>query len=496
MPLPLALAGAVIFALVATANGAGYRYGAADQAFYIPVVLHAAEPGAFPHDGALLDAQGRHMVLDEILAALLRTSGLSVEVLFFAGYLLSLAAIWAGLALIGSRIYRSPWVVAALGAAFTLRHRIPRTSANSFEPYFHPRMLAFGIGLLATAAVLRRRSWLAVALVAVAAVVHTTTAVWFAVLLGVALAILDRRMRALAAPAAILGVAAGLWALATGRVGPALASMDAAWLQAVATKDSLFPTGWPAWAWGCNLAFLGLLWGAHHRRVRNGVATAEDGALVWGATALVALFLITLPLVAAGTALPVQLQISRVFWLVDFVALVYVLAVIAEPHAVAAVPGRKTHRSRIVAAVLMAFAVGRGAYVMLVERPERSLFAVHAPDSAWEDAMRWIIRQPPDAQVLADPGHAWKHGTSVRAAGVHDVFLEEVKDSALAIYSRDVASRVVERTAAIGDFSALTPGRARDLARQYDLDYLITEADLALPVAYRNDQFRIYALAP
>ena len=133
---------------------------------------------------------------------------------------------------------------------------------------------------------------------------------------------------------------------------------------------------------------------------------------------------------------------------------------------------------------------------MLVERPDRALFAVHAPESPWEDAMRWIARQPPDAQVLADPGHAWKHGTSVRAAGVHDVFLEEVKDSAIAIYSRDVASRVVERTAAIGDFSVLTPERARDLASRYDLDYLVTEADLTLPVAYRNDQFRIYALAP
>ena len=116
--------------------------------------------------------------------------------------------------------------------------------------------------------------------------------------------------------------------------------------------------------------------------------------------------------------------------------------------------------------MLIAFGVGRGAYIMLVERPERTLFAVHAPDSAWEDAMRWIARQPPDAHVLADPGHAWKHGTSVRAAGVHDVFLEEVKDSALAIYSRDVAARVVERTAAIGDFAALTAERARELARQ------------------------------
>ena len=491
----LAVAGFAAFAIVATANGAGYRYGASDQAFYIPVVLHAADPGAFPRDAALLDAQGRYMVLDEILAAVLGSTGMSIEVLVLAGYLLSLAVIWAGLTLIGTRVYTSRWAVAALAAAFTMRHRIPRTSANSFEPYFHPRMLAFGIGLLAMAAVLRRRSWLAVALVAVAAPVHITTAMWFAVMLGVALAILDPRLRRLAVIIGSGGAVAGLWAFVTGRLESSLTSMDDVWLRAVASKDSLFPTQWPAWAWAANMGFLGLLWWAHRRRVRDHVASAEDRALVWGATALVALFLLTLPLVAAGMSLPVQLQISRVFWLVDFVALVYVLAVVAgSPVPLASAFRRKIDRPRLVAIVLIAFAAARGAYIMLIERPERSLFAVHAPESAWEDAMRWVARQPADVHVLADPGHAWKHGTSVRASGAHDVFLEEVKDSALAIYSRDVASRVVERTEAIGDFGALTADRARDLARRYDLEYLVSEADLPLPVAYGNSRFRVYEL--
>jgi hypothetical protein len=498
----LAVAGFAAFTIVATANGAGYRYGASDQAFYIPVVLHAVDPGAFPRDAALLDAQGRYMVLDEFLAGLLRTTGMSIEALFFAGYLLSLALIWAGLTLIGTRIYTNRWAIAALAAAFTMRHRIPRTSANSFEPYFHPRMLAFGIGLLATAAVLRRRSWLAVALVAAAALVHITTAMWFAVMLGVGLAILDRQLRLLAVMTGSGAAAAGLWALVTGRLESSLTPMDDVWLRAVASKDSLFATQWPAWAWAANLGFLGLLWWAHRRRVRDRVATAKDRALVWGATALVALFLLTLPLVGAGMSLPVQLQISRVFWLVDFVALLYVLAVVADSPAgvasgssspsVASGFSRKINRTQAVAVVLIAFATVRGAYIMLIERPERALFAVHAPESQWEDAMRWVARQPADIHVLADPGHAWKHGTSVRASGGHDVFLEEVKDSALAIYSRDVASRVVDRTEAIGDFGALTVDRARDLARRYDLDYLVSEADLALPIAYRNDQFRIY----
>jgi len=96
--------------------------------------------------------------------------------------------------------------------------------------------------------------------------------------------------------------------------------------------------------------------------------------------------------------------------------------------------------------------------------------------------------------VLADPGHAWKYGTSVRVSAGRDVLLEEVKDSALAIYSRDVAVRFVERTTALGDFGALNADHALALARRYDLDYLVTEAELPLPLTYQNDQFRVYSL--
>jgi hypothetical protein len=53
---------------------------------------------------------------------------------------------------------------------------------------------------------------------------------------------------------------------------------------------------------------------------------------------------------------------------------------------------------------------------------------------------------------------------------------------------------VVDRTAAIGDFGAMTAGQARALARRYGLDYLVTEADLPLPLAYRNTRFRVYAI--
>ncbi len=475
--------GFVLFVLVATANGGGYRYGTSDQAFYIPVVVRALEPAAFPRDASLIDAQGRLMLADEVLATIVRVTGLPLDVLFLIAYLLSLLLIWIAIVAIGHRMYPSAWLTAALAAAFTLRHRIPRTSANSFEPYFHPRMLAFGVGALAIAALLRRRSWLAIGLVAFSGFIHVTTGLWFAVLVGVAIARLARNFRRLAVGGAIAAVAVLVWAGLAGPLRGSFATMDAAWLAAVAGKDSLFSSDWPVWAWAANLLLIVAAWAAHSARQRQGTASIDEHALLWGATALVALFLVTLPLVLAKVALPVQLQISRLFWLVDFVALICVIGITGR--------GRP---ARLVAAALTAVAVARGGYVMAVEHSERPLFAVHLPASDWEDAMTWIKAQPIDSHVLADPGHAWKYGTSVRVAAERDVLVEEVKDSAIAIYSRDVALRFTERVRAVGDFEQLTAERARDLARRYDLDYLVSETDRPLPLAYRNQRFRVYRL--
>lgn len=477
---------AVAFVVLATANAAGYRFGVSDQAFYIPVVTRALEPGAFPRDAALIDAQGGLMQADELLAGLLRLTQVPIESLFLGAYVLSLVLIWVALAAIGRSLFGGTLATLALAAAFTLRHRIPKTSANSFEGYFHPRMLAFAFGALAVAALLRRRAWLAAALVAVAFVVHVTTGLWFAGLVGTALVLRSPRWRQWLAGATVAGGLA-FAALLAGPFRSRLATMDDTWLRPLAVKDSLFATTWPVWAWAANLGLLGVLWWAHRTRHARGEATVEDDGLVWGCTALVAFFIVTLPAVEAGLAFFVQLQISRVFWIVDFVATIYLLAAVASPRA-----GRRLGVA--VAAALVAISVGRGVYGLTFDHPERALFEVRIPPSPWLDAMGWLSRQPLDVHVLADPGHAWKYGSSVRVAAARDVLLEETKDSAIGIYSRDVALRVLERTAAIDDFPAMTADQATALATRYDLDYLVTEADLPLPVAYRNERFRIYTL--
>jgi hypothetical protein len=54
--------------------------------------------------------------------------------------------------------------------------------------------------------------------------------------------------------------------------------------------------------------------------------------------------------------------------------------------------------------------------------------------------------------------------------------------------------RVLERIQDAHDFASITPERAQALTAKYDLNYLVLDHEIALPVAYRNRQFRIYAL--
>jgi len=440
----------------------------------------AENPAAFPHDAPLIRTQGQFFIFDDIMGALGRATGASLETLFLVAYLVSIAAVWIGVMLLGRRLYRSVWLTIALGALVTLRHHIPRTSVNSIEPYFQARVLAFGIGVAAVAMFLNRRQMASVALVALAGVCHATTALWFAVLIGTALMVVDRRWRIPGVVVIAIGVVTLVWMMATGP------SMDPIWIDALGGRDFIFASEWPIWAWLANLGLLAALWVAHMVRAGRGSATELDTALVWGATALVALFLLTLPSVATHVALAVQFQFSRVFWVVDLLLAMYLIAAIGE-----ALPARQ---ATALALVLLIASAARGTYVMAAEHPERPLFQVSLPETPWLEAMRWLGARPLDAHVLADPGHAFKYGVSVRVAAGRDVLLEDDKDAAVAMYSRAIAQRVVDRRRALADFPALTAARARALAAQYDLDYLVTETTLPLPEVYRNAQFRIYAL--
>jgi len=229
----------------------------------------------------------------------------------------------------------------------------------------------------------------------------------------------------------------------------------------------------------------------HRARSRAGLVAAPERALVAGLLALVAGFLVSVPLAEMHLALAVQLQVNRIFWLLDFVAAVYLAWWVTGLGR----PGGRT-AGVVVVAILALASAGRGVFLLTVTHAERGLIEVDLPQTPWTDVMRWVERQPGRWHVLADPGHAWKYGTSVRTAALRDTLLEAGKDAAMAMYDRDVAMRMADRMAALSGFDRLTTGDVLGLDARYDLDVAVVETAqrLELPELYRNASFVVYDL--
>ncbi len=443
----------------------------------------------------MLTPQARLTVLDEALAWLGTATGLSLEWLFFLGYLLTATLFATGVALIGDRLYESRWSTAALLMALTLRHRIARTGVNTYESCFHPRVLTFAIGLLAVGLFLRGRRGAALALAAFACLVHPTTGAWFAIWVAVAAAVEawpTRGGRRMVVGAAVAGVVAAIGVVASGALAERLAVMDAPWLAAFESRDYLFPSDdWKLGTWLTHLLPALVIVAVWQWRRRLGVTTARETGVVLGCLALLVAFLASVPLVDLRIALAVQLQTSRVLWQLELLATAYVVWALAEGPWMSTPAAR---RGAVVAVVLAAVSVARGYYILRVEHDHR-LVAVHLPASDWQRMGAWIASNTaPEAHVLADPDHVWSAGGSLRVLARRDVLLEGVKDAAIAIYSRDSALRVTERRRAIGDFNTLTEARAHALAVTYALDYLLTEQPLQLPLVHTEGRLKLYRL--
>ena len=431
---------------------------------------------------SLIDAQGRLMLSDEVIASVARLTSLPLEAIFFAGYLLSVALIWVALVLIGRRLSATPWVDVALLAALTLRHRIPRTSANSFEPYFHPRMLAFGVGLLAVASLFAAGCGSAIALVGGRGGDSCHHRAVVLVLIGVALVVLEPALRRLALAAAMAAAVVGAWALIA---GPLRTSGDTdgwgvackRWRPRTRCLPRMASVGVDRQSRRCSRSV-----GGPRPRQSSGRATVEDGALVWGATALVGVFLFTLPLVVAHWRSPCSCR-SRAcsgWWMWSRRSICsrclsiggspepsrsrwYRLRLARRVH-----HARRASRSRIVLDAPGGVAVG-GRHALAVA-------ATGCHPCARRSRARVEIRHecPCVRHARCFPGGCERFGDcDLLARGRH---------------------RVVERATALGDFTTITPDRARALATKYDLNYLVTEGRVDLPIAYENSQFRIYVL--
>jgi hypothetical protein len=486
----LTLAGAaLLFGVLATANAGGYRYAVSDQAFYGPAIALSANPSLFPRDRALLEPQMRLWTGDSLLGWLATPDGSTLPALFAALHAVSLVVLFASAVALARGFGLSSWAAGAFVALLTLRHQITRTGANTLEGYGHPRMLAFAIGLAAFAGLMARRRGLALLAAAAAAVVHTTTGLWF--LAAVAIAVLwelPRRSAIVVASAVAAGTT--LLILMSG-LSARFVAMDDAWVAALGDRSYLFSGDWPLYAWLVNLSYpVAVLLLFRHRRSAGAARPGEAGLLA-GLLGLVAIFLVSVPLTELRLAIAVQLQVNRVFWLLDAVTALYVAWWIVD------VAGRRwpSWSPAAIAALLVVVSAARGYYVLRIET-DRPLVQMHLPDTGWAAAMAWLRTQPTTWHVLADPQHGWRFGSSVRLAALRDTLFEAGKDPAVALYDRGIATRVAERAGALAAFDAFTTNDIRALGARYGLDVFVAAAEPAfdLPALYRNDGFIVYDL--
>jgi hypothetical protein len=486
---PLALAAVVAaFVLAATANSGGYRYGVSDQAFYATAVVKDLHPSRFPRDSRLLDVEAGLMWADEIVAGVVRAAGGRQPPVYLVLYIASLVLLCAAAVAFGRSAGFSWWAIAGLLVLLTFRHRISKTGANSLEGYMHPRMIAFAFGVVALAAVMRARHLQALCWTVLVACWHPTTALWFGTVVGVATIIgqPDWRRWTLGALAVAAGV--GIWMVWLGPLAGRLTIMDAAWLRVLAEKDYLFPHEWPAYAWATNLLYPILVVAIYRQRRAQGRLAAGEAGLVAGLVALALVFLISFPLTVMRVALAVQLQVTRVFWVLDFAMAAYLAWWIFDGW----LPARRVARTAAIALLITA-SVGRGVFLL---SQDRRLFSPGLSTTPWVDAMNWLRARPEPWHVLVDPGHAWKYGVSARLAAEKDILVEAGKDSALALYDREIAMAVGARLAALDDFEHITPARLAALAQSYGLDVAVLDGSrrLDLPELYRNTQFVIYQI--
>lgn len=479
------------FAVLATMNSAGYRYAASDQAFYIPAIVRHLVPDSFPRDAVLIDGQSRLLLVDDVLAGVLHLTGMSMQWLFLLLYLLTIAVLFVAVSRLGRKLYRTGWASVAFVAAMTLRHSVAKTGANTLEGYFHPRMLAFAVGLAGVGFFLERRDALWMALVAIALSIHPTTGIWFSVWLGAAAWFGRPAWRRSLGAAMAIAVAVVLLILWRGPLAGHLVRMDPAWLSAISDKDYLFPLSWPLTAWLANLASVAIVFACWRARQRAGLTVPGETAIAVGALALFVMFLCWLPFDAAKIAIAVELQLSRVFWMIDVLATAYAVWWLAEGTSGLAAGAR---RAALIAGVIAALALVRGTYSTFLEFRDRPLVAFDLKPGDWRDAMAWARTTDRSSGWLADPVHAAIYGSSLRAAAWRDVLLERLKDHAIAMYDREAALRVADRERALAALPWDTADGARALARRYGLDYLIVDHPLDLPLAHQSGSLFIYRL--
>lgn len=370
-----------------------------DARLYAVEALARLAPGVYDRDLFLaFGSQGKYTLFPPLFAGLIDWLGLERATLVLA--LLGKLFWFASLVLLTRQLVPAPgWL---LGLVFVLAYPAFYDSHKIFsyaESFATPRIYAEALCMLAlTAWAQSRRLW-AWVLVGVAGLLHPLMAIPVAAVLGVLAWIAARDSgRAWALPVAGSLAGAGVL-LAMPELRERLLSVyDATWLEAVRLRNPyVFLDQWDEAAFG-RMSWVAAVLGVAAMRLRG-----RGGTLAW-ALLLAATGLVVLSWVGTSVwqnILLTQLQLWRVMWLAQLVALMLLGGLLLELW-------RSDYPDKILAASLVAAALAEGgsaafiaaAGVLLVLAFRRAGVRIDTASSLWR-ALPFLLVLPGTVAHLA-----------------------------------------------------------------------------------------------
>ena len=465
----------------------GYHPFSEDAGIYVAGVRKLADPSLYQHDAAFVLANTRFSLFADLLAAILRITGIRLSYVLLFTHLASIFAFLFACRSLARRVFAASaaqWsAVAFAGACFTMP--IAGTSLFLMDPYVTARSFATPLGLLTLAAVIDRKWTGAGLLFLLAALMHPLIAAYLLAFVLLFLFI-DFGHRRYAWILSLLGVmASAAIYLATMKI-----PVSAAYGQAILSRTYLFPTQW-AWFEYLGLAMPLLIYAAPFRLLGTRTLAGRLclAAIMLGSSAALSAFLFVDP---AGPYLLARLQLLRSFHVIYLVGIVLLGGYIGNRFFVSG-DYAQTHRARWAGLALLAATAATMFLAQHLTYPRSAHVELPgaAPRNPWQQAFMWIrANTPAEAVFAANPDLVLQDGEDAQSFRVmtERSLLADYKDEGVAIlFPRLAAQWALEYNAQNG-LDRLSDNESQARLQPLGVTWLLlsSQAVTSFPCPWRN----------
>lgn len=429
-------------------------------------------PELFPHDSSFFGVQLQATVFDKLVSQSARVLPMSLGWIILAWHLgVTLLLLW-GCWRICNRCFSESaarWAGVSL-VAVLLSLPVAGTALFLMDQQLHPRALATAIILAAVVAILDRRWYVALALLAVALPIHPIMAAF-----GISFCLF------LVGTPALRGTVALAWM----PLGWIFQPVPPAWKHALDGPSYLFLTRWEWYEWLGAIAPLPILWWLCRIAIRNGstVASRLARSLIF--------FGIFQLLVAVGMLSIPGLERLRPMQPMRYLHLLYFLLALLG----GGILGQTVLRRHVWRWLVLFVPLAAGMYSGQRESfpgTEHLELPGRASGNSWVQAFLWIRgNTPTDALFAVDPYYLSLPGEdyhSFRALAERSVLADMVKDRVVAAQVPLLSPTWEKQTDALKGWTSFQPADFARIRHDFGVTWVMLEGskDRGLNCPYRN----------